>query len=761
MSTTPISQTSTFPSTSSAVSTTSTRPTSSTTITTLTTTTAPPVPSCDVVRVVVNAPNGLTDAYIRSQGLSVTIFSHDASVVGLTSRQTWKNMTRLQSYRPTLNTLLEDVSDFFLFEDVYIGTREPEGFWANFMDATASASAGGVSAAAKVTCIRGNATVITCSIPPTQGYRLSAAEGIRGSFAMALGQMLEPTCIPNILPSKYILNVYVEAEERDAFGAAVDAIGTVSNGVGALVGALIGASVMEIQFVSIQMQSLCMSELDRRSSKAMRYFISPFVDFNFAAVAFGNICIAMAAGLLQWGLSVLFMRRRGISAQDAWAAARFPSLAYGISQIFYMGVCYGAFKLLSDETDGLMVFGGAVAMFALGGYISILFYFIRLTLRAKFILYTQFLSRPPSTHWLYPIGFWDPDSLRLSFGHIINPFRDGCIRYNVQQFIVGFLVCLLCVLSNIDCFARFVLVALAFAASGCAYLYARPCRLPPVNFLCAVSQIVMAVWCILCAIAVKRPSKEVERAKLMLALCQVIVILVRVGYDFTITVLEESRWMHFRRPDLEGFRKDTSLQEEGKKKAYMEGIDMEDLLRMGTDIPEAKRKKARETRPESEQVEQPSTLSALHAETSADMQAPLLAEESLEMAEIRPPAMPKLSYEEGLMREGMAGMLDAFPLEVRNRHIELLSRLLDINVEGVEPANKEELVLGTIALRISDKKRLSADRDELDLLAVDENPHNQRSQTLEDDLSLVVDERGENTTNTDGNLETNAYYDEL
>ena len=744
-------------------------PTSSTSTSVVTTTALPttappteaPLPSCLPISARTEAIYPLTDSVLRNNGLRIIITSHPSDALGGSVRQEWKNMTELSAHRQGVVASSSDVSALFSFNDVYTGTREPEAFWYNFKNSAADST----GERARITCLRENSTMIVCTFPPTPTYQLSAAEGLEGYFVLGVGSMVLPAC--RSASSPRILDVHVEAEVRDPFGAAVDAIGTISNGVGAVVGALIGASVMEIQYVSIQMQSLCMSELDRRSSDAMQYFISPFIYFGFAAVAFGNIGISFVAGLLQWGLSLKFMRSRNIIAQDAWAAVRFPSLAYGISQVFYMGVCYGTFKLLSDEDDGLGIFGGVVSLFLLMGYISLLLYFVRATAHARFIQYTQFLSKPSTTRWLYPLGFWDPDNVRLSYGHMINPFRDECIRYNLQQFIVGFLVSLLIIISQIDCFVRFILVAAVFAGSACAHLYARPARLPPSNFLCAVAQLVMCVWCILSAVAIKNPSKEIERAKLMLALCQVVIVFCRAVYQFVIAVLEESRWRHFRRPDMHGFRDDKTLQAEGNKKAFMEGVNMEDLLLMGSRArrpPEKKRVASPKeagvaaAAPVSHAHEPPSVSSVSQAappEMLPDMAEPLLSGgfegdesdpfsvELVQTVSVEvPPALtapPALTETEAIMRIGMMGMLDAFPEAARERHIEILIRLWDIDVDdAVKDADaRENIALSYIAQQVGQRHRkdsAAANQGDLDLALGGDTPA--RSHTGDMDLPI-------------------------
>eukprot|EP00743_Colponemidia_sp_Colp-15_P012622 GILK01014431.1.p1 GENE.GILK01014431.1~~GILK01014431.1.p1 ORF type:complete len:399 (-),score=54.02 GILK01014431.1:336-1532(-) len=190
---------------------------------------------------------------------------------------------------------------------------------------------------------------------------------------------------------------------------------------------------------------------------------------------------------------------------------------------------------------------------------------------AKYVQYTQFLSIPWYRRWLYPLGFWENENQRVSFGFLLNPFRHGqkLKLFATASFLTTLITSLIMLLDFIPCFTRLIIVGVAFAATGLLYLLLQPSRCPPNTGFIVTAQFVMATLSFMSAQAFNEPTVGLMNGKLVFSFIQILLIIIRSIFSIAIRVLEHVRWRKFRTKDMSLFQGDEELQD----KAFGSGAE--------------------------------------------------------------------------------------------------------------------------------------------------------------------------------------------
>ena len=360
----------------------------------------------------------------------------------------------------------------------------------------------------------------------------------------------------------------IQAAEPSEFAAVVDALGPIAGSVAVVAALLGGTSAMDVQLMSLLSQSACMGEVDRKSTSMLRYFTSPFDDAGMAAVTFGNLGIVVAFSLIQHRLAKHLETSRRIRQIDSWAAIRFPSFSFAAAQLFFVGVCLGTFSMLGggpatpggDDGIAASYAIGVVGLIACGGIVWAVAYTSTTIVTGKFVQYTQFLSRPWHTRWLYPLGFWEaPQS--LAFGYMLTPYRDGdrIKLFSTSTFVSALVTAAIMQISAIPCEVRFGLVGVVFLTIAVMNMAIRPARQPANTVFSAAGQFAMALFAFTSAAQLVSPTVAMMNTKLALLFIQILIVVCRSCFSIVIRILENVRWKKFRTQQTDEFASDRGL----------------------------------------------------------------------------------------------------------------------------------------------------------------------------------------------------------
>lgn len=416
-------------------------------------------------------------------------------------------------------------------------------------------------------------TTLACVFSPSPQYSLLVGEVLSVSVSEVL---FTPRCE---LASSYVGSIALSAVSPNTLAAALQAVGAAATGGASILAILSGASAVDVQAVIVLFQSDCASGLDKESTNLLRYFLSPLAGAGPFMALVGNlaICCAVTAGQL---LLVKFLQKtRRISMLDASAALRFPSVAYAVTQLLYIGVCFFAFQLVSAED--LSTTNLAVGLVGIAWSIVTVVLVLTTVLRtvAKYVEYTQFLSKKSSVKWLYPTGFWDPEAKRSAYGRMFGFCRGGRKQWAPYTLIVSLLLTAIAVLlpRKISCTARLGLLAALFAGVTILLFSLRPHRAPASSVAAGISYAILCVMSIVMLLSQLNPSDSIELFKQVLLMVLIVVVLVRAMYEGCVYFLEAKRWVHFRNPAIEDLEAD-ELREANSRPLLQATEDEADLM---------------------------------------------------------------------------------------------------------------------------------------------------------------------------------------
>ena len=396
---------------------------------------------------------------------------------------------------------------------------------------------------------------ITCQIPANPYYSLTASETIVVTLSDTRQLYTNATSFWCRGERITLVQLKVSSTKIPAAAEFIKDGSVVAGGGAVIVGILTGASTMDIQAIALLLSSDCASSLDKQSTSLLRYFLSPFIDLGNVYIIIGNMCVILLLAALQGGLATFFRHSRHISRIDAWAAVRFPSLSFGVLALFYKGLCYGVFRALKSGSTAEVVVGifGLLVAIAVPGCVC---YAINNLFTAKFIQYTQFLSKPPTRRWLYPMGFWDPPAMRLAFGNVVGGMTAEREFFAVTPLIVSFCTTLVLCGLPFSCTVRLTLSTLVFVFAAAVTIIAQYGRSYGLTVLTFLGYLLLGALALVMLVAVNVVSTGLVYGKLAVAMLEILLVLFRVVYKLTLVFMEQKYWRKFQRPELEGLKQD-------------------------------------------------------------------------------------------------------------------------------------------------------------------------------------------------------------
>jgi hypothetical protein len=391
---------------------------------------------------------------------------------------------------------------------------------------------------------------INCMIPQDSGYKILAKETITATI-MDTHALYTNDTADQCSGGALVMFYEVIHPTSDMLAIEVAQVLGVAGGVGALViGGFVGAAALDLQAIGVIFQSGCASAVDNRAGFPIKYFISPFYDTGVAGIVFGNLAFILVISGVHLTVSEIIQRKRGIARRDAWATTRFPSLSYGVIQLFYMGVCVGTFMGLGSKAAGDIVVGIIGVFFTIGIPSLVIFVIYRVP-EATFIYYAQFMSKRAYHAWLFPVGYWTPAAVSQSYRRIFGNMNRNRKYFCIMPMVVSFLTTMIMFgMTSVVCEVRLGMTAGVFFTAAVVSALSRFGRSGCMTALSFVSYALLGVLTVLMAKSFSSPSDEVVVAKLAICILQLILVLAIIAYQLTVKIFEHKYWRKNRQTDL-------------------------------------------------------------------------------------------------------------------------------------------------------------------------------------------------------------------
>eukprot|EP00658_Telonema_sp_P-2_P031172 TRINITY_DN2338_c0_g2_i6.p1 TRINITY_DN2338_c0_g2~~TRINITY_DN2338_c0_g2_i6.p1 ORF type:complete len:622 (-),score=134.75 TRINITY_DN2338_c0_g2_i6:671-2536(-) len=397
---------------------------------------------------------------------------------------------------------------------------------------------------------------INCMIPQDSGYKLLAKETITATILDT--QSLYTNWTADQCTGQRVV-MFREVIEPSTSLAAVEiaqSLAVVSGSGAIVVGALVGAAALDLQAIGVLFQSECSSTLDTRTGSPIKYFISPFYDTGVAGIIFGNLAFMILLSGVQFIVAQVIQRKRGIARVDAWAAVRFPSLSYGVVQLFYMGICVGTFMGLGSAEMGDVVVGVIGLVFSVAIPSLVVFVIYRVP-EARFIQYTQFLSKKAYHRWLFPVGYWTPAAVSQSYRRLFGNMNRDRKYFCIMPMVVSFLASLAMFgLSSINCEVRLGMAAGVFFLAAAVTVISQFGRSICLTMLTFASYCMLGILAVLMMKSYSNPSQSLVSAKLAVCILQIMLVILIAAYQISTKVFEHKYWRKNRLTDLEAIEQD-------------------------------------------------------------------------------------------------------------------------------------------------------------------------------------------------------------
>ena len=423
-----------------------------------------------------------------------------------------------------------------------------------------------------------------CHLPGNSDYQPTDSETLQ--MAVEIGNLVNHSSGMCSLPPSGTLTatLHVNADVTSTQGSAataVDVVGTTAGGGGTIVSVLGGASMLDLHTLAMLMSSPCASLLDQKRVNYMMYVLSPFYSLGNVAVVFGNMAVTGIVTLLQVLVAWYFRSSRNIPTLAACAAVYFPSLAMKISELMYVGVTVCAYLLLSSTSTPLEIVVGIIGMAYVLGIPTAVVATIHYKVNARMIQYTQFLSRGVLQRLLLPWGFWTPEVMSRAYGRHIGGFLPGFRMYlsAYPMIVVAAAAVFTHMLPmSVDCFLRFIFVAIIFFIAAIALIATRPHRIHATTGFASSMFLVLGVLSVVLALAYRSPSEALEVAKLILCAVAVLLTIARIIFDGVTTYFEWKYWRHFREQNHEAMQDGGVVGSASERVAYdLDVLDLDDI----------------------------------------------------------------------------------------------------------------------------------------------------------------------------------------
>ena len=397
---------------------------------------------------------------------------------------------------------------------------------------------------------------INCLIPPDTDYSLMAEETIVVTILNSQDLYTNWTANDCTGERMELFRGLVLASEVPAAVQVAQTMAVVSGSGAYVLGALVGAAAIDLQAIGILFQSNCASTLDHQASSPIKYFISPFYDTGVAGIVLGNFAIISVLSVAHALTAEVVLRQRGISRLDGWAALRFPSLSYGIVQLFYLGITVGTFSGLSSSLPGEVAVG--VVGLVLSAIVpAVVLLGVHRLKEARFVLYTQFLSKQPYHRWLFPAGYWTPPAVSQSYRRLIGNMNRDRQLFCVMPMVVSFLAALVMFgLTSLSCGVRLGMTAAVFFLAALTSLVSRFGRSLCLTILSSSSYCMLGMTSVLMLVSYASPTKALTNAKLAICILQIALAMLIGAYQLTIKVFEHKYWRNNRLTDFEALEQD-------------------------------------------------------------------------------------------------------------------------------------------------------------------------------------------------------------
>ena len=402
---------------------------------------------------------------------------------------------------------------------------------------------------------------IICTFPLSPDYKLRVAEAL---MVWGDGLELNPPCTD----APWLLGrIHVTPSTEDIVTQIFQVISVFATGVAtAVVMLLADGTPIEIQVMIVLLNSLCASDVDRKSVALVQYFLSPAIHLGWWWVVVVNVCTAVGFAALHSGLvatvyayQVHFARsfthtstgnkkkaRVGSKEKSeislaVTATLLYPGLPLAVCHVMYIGVACGTFDVLRTKE------GSEAAISTLGvAFLAAVpifdAYLLRRVIRVAYVPY-DLLGCVPKTGcltWMYPVGVWGPTaSVRRYFG-LIGPFRDG-YRYGA---LIPLLLALIIGLTMhglhdmVPCDYLFAISALILLLSAVLYVATRPTRATAQALLTAFCLLCVGILAVLQIVAIRNNSTAIEAAKSAINYIVVFLVIVRSAHNIFVAYTE-------------------------------------------------------------------------------------------------------------------------------------------------------------------------------------------------------------------------------
>eukprot|EP00744_Colponema_vietnamica_P002585 GILI01004027.1.p1 GENE.GILI01004027.1~~GILI01004027.1.p1 ORF type:complete len:705 (-),score=179.80 GILI01004027.1:10-2091(-) len=255
-----------------------------------------------------------------------------------------------------------------------------------------------------LTCTLVSWDTLRCHFPPQYKYDIANQEKVSVDVD---SQAFNTDCF-DYRSSSFVGEITFRRSTRAVLAQAADAVTTLTVLASSPLITLIGdPTSIEVQALVVILRSDCASDAENEATKIVIYFISPFWSMGPKYIVIGHIIISAVVVIVQLLVGAFIKRQDESEYPDALKRGMFPAISHGITQILYMGSCYGTFELLlrgSAAIDIVIGIIGVIYILAVPVYTTVLI--VRVIKPVKYLVYESFFKKRVPIRWFYPRGYY-------------------------------------------------------------------------------------------------------------------------------------------------------------------------------------------------------------------------------------------------------------------------------------------------------------------------------------------------------------------